>query len=121
MHMETAAFGIKSIIIEPGNFRTRLLDMKSLKLNTKSIEDYVPLDTGVRKWVKGMNGAQPGDPKKAVELIIDMVRSEGQAKDKKVPLRLPLGSDALASVRAKCMETMKACDEWESAIKDTDY
>lgn len=119
--METASFGIRSIIIEPGHFRTRILDPKSLQNLSQPVDDYANMDKAVLSFVDGMNGAQPGDPQKAVQLILDIVRSEGLAKNKTMPRRLPLGSDSLAAIRAKCMETLKACDEWEDAIKGTDY
>ncbi|KAF4629784.1 hypothetical protein G7Y89_g8360 [Cudoniella acicularis] len=104
MQNEIASFGIKSILIELGFFRTRLLDDKSLKQMNSPINDYIELDRGIQKWLANMKGAQPGDPKKAVELVIDSARSEGLAKNKEVPIRLPLGSDSLAVIRAKCLQ-----------------
>jgi hypothetical protein len=38
-----------------------------------------------------LDGNQPGDLKKAVELMIDLVIGEGCAAGKMVPLRLPIG------------------------------
>lgn len=66
------------------------------------------------------DGNQPGDPKKAVERIVDVVRSEGMAAGRPIPDRLPLGSDCLDTIRAKCHETLKLCDDWEDIIKSTD-
>ena len=66
------------------------------------------------------HGNQPGDPKKAVERMVDVLKSEGMAAGRTMPPRMPLGPDALAGVRAKCEATLKICDEWEGLIGSTD-
>ncbi|OAX80480.1 hypothetical protein ACJ72_05189 [Emergomyces africanus] len=40
-------------------------------------------------------GNEPGDPRKAVKAIIDVVTSDGVGKDREFPARLPLGQGAL--------------------------
>ena len=67
------------------------------------------------------NGNQPGDPKRGVEVMIDVIKGEGVAKEKDMPPRLPLGTDALEVIRSKCLATLKICDEWEAMIKSTDF
>lgn len=70
---------------------------------------------------KKIHGRQPGDPRKAVERIVDVVRSEGMAARKELPVRLPLGGDALAVIRKKCEETLKICEDWEDLISGIDF
>ena len=68
------------------------------------IEDYGALDEGVKGYLKRTFGAELGDPRKAVERILDVVKREGTAvKDGvRMPIRLPLGSDGLQVLQAKC-------------------
>ena len=52
--------------------------------------------------------------------MIDVVRGEGMARGREMPVRLPLGRDGLKVVRAKCEETLRVCGEWEDLIGSTD-
>ena len=85
------------------------------------MEEYEEMNLGIEAMAKSIHGNQSGDPKKAVERIIDIVRSEGMAAGKDMPIRLPLGRDALAVIRNKCTETLKICEEWEGLICSTDF
>jgi hypothetical protein len=67
-----------------------------------------------------MDSNQPGDPKKAVEVMLDVVKGEGVAASKALPERLPLGADALGKIRKKCVDTLAICNEWEDVICNTD-
>jgi hypothetical protein len=64
---------------------------------------------------------QPGDPKKLVEITLDLVRGEGVAKGKNIPMRLPLGIDCYDDVKEKCEETLKLLEEWREVIRSTDF
>lgn len=117
---ETAPFNIKSIIFVPGIFRTRAFS-SSYQYNGSSIRQYAQIDAGTKAFVDGMNGKEPGDPKKAVERMIDVVRGEGMAVGKEMPFRLPLGSDGMGVVREKCLGMLKVCEEWQGLIQSTDF
>ena len=71
--------------------------------------------------MKAAHGHQPGDPRKATDLIVDVVRSEGKATGKQIPFRLPIGPDGLATIRAKYTKLTQICDEWSYAVVDTNY
>jgi hypothetical protein len=58
---------------------------------TSKSEDYVPVLTVVQGIRANSDGNQPGDAKKEVELMIDLVKGEECAADKTVPPRLPIG------------------------------
>ena len=61
---EVSPFGIRTMLVEPGYFRTALLTEESTKYPQPSIDDYAEKTrTTVTAW-KGMNGMQPGDPAK---------------------------------------------------------
>ena len=118
---EAEIFGIKTTIIEPGYFRTKIFDPANLKFDLMPNEAYTAVNEGMQKLAVVVNGNQPGDPKKAVERIIDVVRSEGMASGKSLPKRLPLGQDSLAEIRKKCIETLKICEDWEELISSTNF
>jgi NAD(P)-dependent dehydrogenase (short-subunit alcohol dehydrogenase family) len=86
---EVQPFGIHVTIIEPGYFRTNFLNAGSVILPEKSIGAYTDITEIKRKHADEIPGTQPGDPKKAAEVMISI------AQMNEPPLRLLLGSDAL--------------------------
>lgn len=52
-------------------------------------------------------GKQPGDPKKAVERVMDVIQLQGMGQGKERLLRLPLGTDCFPRMMGK-IDTMKA-------------
>jgi hypothetical protein len=72
--------------------------------------EFLPHHCGLRhsKYLLDLpvyDGKQPGDPKKLVEVILDLVRGEGAAQGRKLPLNLALGSDCLNVVRESLCQT----------------
>ena len=121
--METAAFGIRSFLFQLGFFRTKIMDPENIKVDSdpaSAIADYAQLNDIVGGFVQQMNNNQPGDPKKVVKVMVDVVKGEGVAEGKSIPERLPLGADILGKVRAKYTKYLEVCDEWESVITSTD-
>jgi hypothetical protein len=53
------------------------------------------------QFLQSINGKQPDDSKKTVEIMLDVVRGEDMAGGKAFLERLPLGSDCLATTREK--------------------
>src|SRR5437773_6730660 len=71
---EVAPFGIRTMLVEPGFFRTELLTPESTKYAQSSIGDYaVRTEQTVAAW-NSMNGQQGGDPAK---LAVALVRLAG--------------------------------------------
>lgn len=100
---EVAPFGIGVTIVEPGPFRTDFLG-RSMGRATP-IPDYEDGPAGALRARDG-HGKQPGDPVRAVEAIIDAVRSRS------APLRLPLGRSAVERIRTKLtgqLADLEAC------------
>ncbi|PVH95980.1 NAD(P)-binding protein [Periconia macrospinosa] len=120
LQLETSGFGIRSMIVVLGYFRTELFSTSRL-IFTRSHPNkiYDPIETAVLDGVAKVHGHQPGDPDKLAHRIVDVVKGEGMAAGKPFPKRLPFGEDALKDVRQKCEETLKICDEWEEVIKST--
>lgn len=120
LQKETAHLGIQTIIIEPGYYKTNVFG-SNVKENVPAVPENTENFTAVKAAVAKVDGHQRGDPKKAVERIIDVVKSEGMAAGRTMPERLPLGPDALLQVRNKCHATLKLCDDWENLIASTDW
>ncbi|KAH0578135.1 hypothetical protein H2248_004100 [Termitomyces sp. 'cryptogamus'] len=62
---------------------------------------------------KALTQTGQGDPAKAMEAVVDIVRGEGIAKGRPWPNLLILGEDAGRDVRNKCNKVLKALDEWK--------
>jgi NAD(P)-dependent dehydrogenase (short-subunit alcohol dehydrogenase family) len=118
LYYELAEFGIKVCTIEPGYFRSKFLNAGNKIVKENVISDYD--GTAVRKGEQAMNdadGKQPGDIKKGVKVIIDVLTGDS---GREIPMRLVLGPDANAAVKAKCEKTIKGLEEWADLTCSTD-
>jgi NAD(P)-dependent dehydrogenase (short-subunit alcohol dehydrogenase family) len=96
---EVAPFGIRTMLVEPGFFRTELLTPQSTKYAESSIDDYAErTEQTVTAW-KAMNGQQGGDPAKLADALVQLAGQE------EAPLRFAAGADAVAAFerRAKIL------------------
>ena len=111
---EVAPLGIKAMIVEPGAFRTHFYD-SSLKGSDNTVGDYA--ETAHKRSVaQNVNTRQqPGDPLKAGHPIIKAIEADD------TPLRLYLGSDALAVVRAALNARLAELEKWADVSKTTDF
>src|SRR2546428_3304468 len=64
LQQEVAPFGITTTIVNPGFFRTELLEPASVTYAEPSIEDYAGNRADQLKWWQAQSGQQPGDPAK---------------------------------------------------------
>jgi NAD(P)-dependent dehydrogenase (short-subunit alcohol dehydrogenase family) len=97
---EVAPFGIRTMLVEPGFFRTELLSPESTKYAEASIEDYAErTEQTVSAW-KSMNGQQGGDPAKLADALIHLATQD------EPPLRFPAGADAVATFEKKAKELL---------------
>jgi NAD(P)-dependent dehydrogenase (short-subunit alcohol dehydrogenase family) len=101
---EVAPFGIRTMVVEPGFFRTELLTPESTNYAEPSIDDYAErTEQTVAVW-NSMNGQQGGDPAKLANAL---VRLTGQDKP---PLRFAAGADAIATVEQKANDLLAQAD-----------
>jgi len=97
---EVAPFGIRTMLVEPGFFRTELLTPESTKYAEPSIEDYAERTRQTVAAWSGMNGLQGGDP---ARLAGALIRLAGQDEP---PLRFPAGADAVATIEQKARDLL---------------
>jgi NAD(P)-dependent dehydrogenase (short-subunit alcohol dehydrogenase family) len=103
---EVAPFGIRTMLVEPGFFRTELLTPESTNYAEPSIDDYAErTEQTVTVW-KSMNGQQGGDP---VKLANALVQLAGQDKP---PLRFVAGADAITTVEQKAKDLLAQADAY---------
>jgi NAD(P)-dependent dehydrogenase (short-subunit alcohol dehydrogenase family) len=105
---EVEELGIRATVIEPGALRTDFLDSSSLVDAAHNIQDYesTPAGSSHRAWVQQTNHAQPGDPRKAAEVIFSAATAD------RAPVHLPIGQDAIAALEGKYTEVLENLDDW---------
>ncbi|OBS20356.1 hypothetical protein FPOA_06728 [Fusarium poae] len=121
LHNETKSLGLRTLLMEPGRFRTPLLSTGHLQPKQSQIPDYESASKTHHGYLHGGDLAQPGNPEKFVKVVLDMVRGEGFAQGKHVPFRLPVGKDAVQEIGAKARDILDVMHEWDSVITETDY
>jgi NAD(P)-dependent dehydrogenase (short-subunit alcohol dehydrogenase family) len=97
---EVAPFGIRTMLVEPGFFRTELLTDESTKWPEASIADYAETTRETVAAWKKMNGLQGGDPAKLAEALVKL------ASQAEPPLRWPAGADAVETLEKKANELL---------------
>jgi NAD(P)-dependent dehydrogenase (short-subunit alcohol dehydrogenase family) len=108
---EVAPLGVRVVIVEPGAFRTEFGGARMHR--SREIDAYAATVGPTRAAVDGMDGTQPGDPRKAVAAILAAVDAT------EAPLRLALGSDAVDAIRDKHARLRADLDAWEQVSRDT--
>ena len=102
LRFDVAPFGIDTMVVEPGFFRTELLvEGASTIWPELAIEDYAERTARTVAAWSGMNGLQGGDPAKLAAAIVTL--SDGGH----LPLRFVAGADAMAAVEAN-LRTIQA-------------
>lgn len=101
---EVAPFGIRTMLVEPGFFRTELLTDASTKWPDASIDDYAEKTRQTVSAWKRMNGLQGGDPAKLAAALVQL------ASKAQPPLRWPAGADAVETFEKKAKELLAQAD-----------
>jgi len=103
---EVAPFGIRTMLVEPGFFRTELLTPESTRYAEPSIDDYGER-TGktVAAW-NAMNGQQGGDPAKLANALVQL------ASQDEPPLRWVAGADAVDFVEKKATDLLAQAEAY---------
>jgi NAD(P)-dependent dehydrogenase (short-subunit alcohol dehydrogenase family) len=104
---EVAGFGIHTLIVEPGAFRTGLF-RPAAAYESAEMEEYADTVGPTRDYVRNNDGAQPGDPAKAAAAIIAALDADDP------PLRLVLGADAIGNIERRLKGVAAELEEWRS-------
>ncbi|HEY3390856.1 MAG TPA: SDR family oxidoreductase [Prolixibacteraceae bacterium] len=91
LQAEVAPFGINTITVNPGFFRTELLTEESTNYADRPINDYNERRAQQMQFWKSYNGQQSGDPARLAQALITI------SKQEKPPRRFIAGSDAIST------------------------
>jgi NAD(P)-dependent dehydrogenase (short-subunit alcohol dehydrogenase family) len=89
LQTEVAPFGIETMIVNPGFFRTELLTEESTNYAEPSVEDYHERRTAQIAFWRSQNGKQGGDPAKLARALITLTDQD------ELPRRFLAGADAI--------------------------
>ena len=109
---EVQPFGIHTLIVEPGAFRTGLFRPDAAYMSDEMAE-YAEIVGPTREYVRGGHGEQQGDPAKAAAAIITALDAD------EPPLRLVLGADAIGNISSRLDAVGAELRQWEQVGRDT--
>jgi NAD(P)-dependent dehydrogenase (short-subunit alcohol dehydrogenase family) len=104
---EVAGFGIRTLIVEPGAFRTGLF-RPGAAYESEAMPEYADTVGPTRAYVRDNDGLQPGDPAKAAQAILAVLDTD------EPPLRLVLGADAIGNIEQRLEALTSELAAWRS-------
>ena len=111
---ELESFNIKTTVLTIGVFRTSFPAKAPSTVNI--LPEYAETPAGnLRNLFGHLTGKQPNDPDKAVDIIIEALKSDNP------PLHLPLGGDAVDVIEAKIAKLQEDLAAWSELAKTTAY
>lgn len=111
--VEVEGFGIKMTVVEPGFFRTDLLNDQNVRWPSNAIEDYAAEGNVQETW-SAYNGTQQGDPAKLGDALVKIAGMENP------PKLFVAGSDAIAAIAPAVEERLQATRANQELSKSTD-
>jgi NAD(P)-dependent dehydrogenase (short-subunit alcohol dehydrogenase family) len=106
LQTEVAPFGIETMIVNPGFFRTELLTDQSTQYAPPSVSDYDQRRAQTIASWKSANGQQSGDPAKLAQALIILVNQP------ELPRRFIAGADAIGMVEQKIAVLQQQIDAY---------
>ncbi|NVN10319.1 SDR family NAD(P)-dependent oxidoreductase [Nguyenibacter vanlangensis] len=110
---EMALVGVRVTMVEPGGFRTDFAGASTTIEEGRP--DYDAVVGKAARMQRAYNGNQPNDPHKGAAAILELARMENP------PLRLPLGSDAVAAIEAFDYDRLAELQRWRSLSETTGF
>jgi NAD(P)-dependent dehydrogenase (short-subunit alcohol dehydrogenase family) len=111
---EVAGFGIRTLIVEPGAFRTGLFRPDAAYASA-AMAEYEETVGPTRTYVRSNHELQPGDPAKAAAAIIAALDAD------ETPLRLVLGADAIGNIEQHLAMISEELAAWRSLGEATAF
>jgi NAD(P)-dependent dehydrogenase (short-subunit alcohol dehydrogenase family) len=112
---EVGPFGIDTITVNPGFFRTDLLTEESTNFAELTIEDYNERRAKQMEFWRGYNGQQAGAPAKLALALIAIAREE------KPPLRFIAGADAVETAEKVAATLQQQTDAYRELSSSLAY
>jgi NAD(P)-dependent dehydrogenase (short-subunit alcohol dehydrogenase family) len=103
---EIAPFGIRTMLVEPGFFRTELLTADSTTYALPSINDYAQRTRETVTAWSGMDGKQGGDPARLADAIVQLAGLD------QPPVRFAAGADAVQTFETKANALLAQADAY---------
>ena len=89
---EIRPLGIRTLILQPRTYRTDIRNTE--RTHTSDTVHHKQLVERMLSFMTKTHGTQDGDPEKFTNVMIDLVKGEGIAAGKEVPLVMPMGPDS---------------------------
>jgi NAD(P)-dependent dehydrogenase (short-subunit alcohol dehydrogenase family) len=115
LQAEVEPFGIDTITVNPGFFRTELLTAESTNFATRTIEDYNERRAKQMEFWKGYNGRQSGDPAKLARALITISSQD------KPPRRFVAGADAVETAEKVAATLQQQTDAYRELSSSLGY
>jgi NAD(P)-dependent dehydrogenase (short-subunit alcohol dehydrogenase family) len=109
---EVAPFGVRTLIVEPGAFRTGLF-RRDAAYESAAMSESADTVGPTREYVRNNHGLQPGDPAKAADAILKALDAS------EPPLRLVLGADAIGNIERHLGAVGEELEAWRSVGEAT--
>ena len=115
LQAEVEPFGIDTITVNPGFFRTELLTEESTNFAERTIEDYNERRAKQMEFWKGHNGQQSGDPAKLAQALITISSQD------KPPRRFIAGADAVETAEKAASTLRQQTDAYRELSSSLAY
>jgi NAD(P)-dependent dehydrogenase (short-subunit alcohol dehydrogenase family) len=115
LRYDVAPFSIKTTIVDPGFFRTELLEPESTFWAERSIDDYAERNPQFRAFFQEKKGKQEGDPIKLAKALITIASQE------EPPFRWIAGADAIAGAEQKVAELQQQINAYRDLSTSLAY
>jgi NAD(P)-dependent dehydrogenase (short-subunit alcohol dehydrogenase family) len=112
---EVAPFGIRTMLVEPGFFRTELLTEGSTSYPEPSIDDYAEKTRQTVAAWKGMSGRQGGDPARLAGALVELAGLD------EPPVRWAAGADVLGTLEQKGRDLLAQADAYRELSSSLAY
>lgn len=109
---ETAPFGIRYLVVEPGGFAT---DWAGASMDIQDVPDEYEATVGRFASLRGSGRLSAGDPKRAAEILVRVI------KDAQLPSHLLLGAGAAQMAIDYSGRQITEATAWQGVSASADF